>query len=117
MPTAWPGTLPQFVQSSGYAEDKHDQTTRSPTDSGATKVRRRFTGRFDNHSVTLAMTAAQVAIFETLHDTTLKGGSLTFTWVHPRTQAACTYKFISTPKITHVDGDQYRVSFKLELQP
>jgi hypothetical protein len=115
--SAWPGTLPQFALQAGYQEDFQDQSIRTPTESGAMKVRRRFTARFDVISITLAMTAAQVETFETFYFTTKKGGSQTFTWVHPRKQTAVTLKFASKIGVTAIDADLFRVSFKIEVQP
>jgi hypothetical protein len=115
--SAWPSTLPQFALQAGYQEDVQDQSLRTSTESGAMKVRRRFTARFDNIAINLAMTTAQVATFEEFYFTTKKGGSLTFTWVHPRKQTAATLKFASKVTITGIDADLFRVSFKVEVQP
>jgi hypothetical protein len=68
-------------------------------------------------SMTLAMDSDQVATFETFFITTLKGGALTFDWVHPRTGAAKTFQFQGIPTYVTLGGDDWRISFVLEMLP
>jgi|LNFM01.2.fsa_nt_gb hypothetical protein len=113
----WPSDLPAYVLQQGYGEDFQDQVLRTPMEGGATKGRRRFTGRFDVLDVRLMMTAAQVATFETFLYTTLAGGVERFDWTHPRKQTAATMKIVSKVKVDPADGDNFTVSFKVEVQP
>jgi phage-related protein len=112
----WPTTVPQFVLESGYQEKYQDQVMESTMDAGPAKLRRRFTKSLRTFQVTLQMTATQAAAFETFWGTTCKGGSLAFDWVHPRTQAAATYRFRNpAPQFSSVGGVAVRVSFTLEI--
>lgn len=112
----WPTGLPAYVLQQGYGEDLQDQVLRTPMDGGAMKARRRFTARFDTIDVRLMMTAAQVVTFETFYYSTLAGGVEPFDWTHPRKQTAVTMKIASKVKVSPADGDNYVVSFKVEVE-
>lgn len=90
---SWPASLPQFVQEQGYDESLPDQTVESPMDSGPPKSRRRFTTAFRPLRVTIWCTAEQAEDFEEFYMDDCAAGSLSFTWVHPRTQQAATFRF------------------------
>lgn len=117
MPNAsWPNTLPAYVQEGGYQERFQDQTIESQMDTGPAKVRRRFTKPIRFLSFQMLMTQAQVTDFETFWATTVKGGSLPFDWVHPRTRAATTFRFRNpAPSYATVGGINAMVSFTLEV--
>lgn len=113
----WPTTLPSFVQEGGYTEALQDQTVESNVDAGPAKIRRRFTKSLRKFGITLQMLPAQVTIFETFWQNTVKGGSLPFDWVHPRTRVAATLRFRTpAPSYTTGGGGAYViVSFALEI--
>lgn len=117
MPNAsWPAGLPQYVLESGYQERFQDQTIESQMDTGPAKVRRRFTKAIRFFNATVLMTAAQADTFETFWLTTLKGGSLPFDWVHPRTRAVTSFRFRKpAPNFAVVGGVNVQVSFVLEV--
>jgi hypothetical protein len=114
MPATWPATLPEFVLEQGYSEKFQNQTIESAMDSGPMKSRRRFTKAIREFSITLQMTTAQKAIFETFWLTTLRGGSLPFDWVHPLTRVVMSFRFKNpAPQYGVVGGIHTRVSFTL----
>lgn len=113
----WPGSLPEYVLQSGYGEEKQDQALRQPMEGGASKTRRRFTARFDLIDIRLMMTNEQVTLFETFYEDTLKGGTLNFDWVHPRKRIAKAMQIVGKVKIAPADGDNFTVSFKVEIKP
>lgn len=113
----WPVTLPEYVLQSGYREDKQDQALRSPMDGGSTKTRRRFTARFDTIDVRMRMSNEQVTLFETFYETTLKGGTLNFDWLHPRRRTAKTMQIVGKVTTVPADGDNFDVAFKVEIKP
>lgn len=115
--SVWPSTLPQYVLEQGYGEEKQDQALRTPMEGGATKTRRRFTARFDGLSVRLMMDSEQVDLFEQFYEMLLKGGTLPFDWVHPRKGNAVTLQIIGKVAISPAGGDNYVVSFKVEIKP
>lgn len=89
----WPSTLPQLVLRDSYSEKPGDNTIETPVDAGPAKSRRRFTASVRRFGVSLKMTTAQMATFESFWEGTLACGALPFAWVHPRTQAAATLIF------------------------
>lgn len=112
---SWPTTLPEYVLERGFGEQLLDQTMESTIEVGPPKVRRRFSKdirRMTN--LQLAMDADQVEIFITFWKDTLKGGSLPFDWVHPRTQAAQTYYFRNPAPVVSGGAGKYYVAFNLE---
>lgn len=113
---SWPGSLPQFVNETGYREAYQDNLRETPVEVGPAKMRRRFTKPLRTFEISMNMTAAQVSTFEGFWLTTLKNGSLPFDWVHPRTQTGMTFWFRDpAPKITPVGAGAYSiVQFKIE---
>lgn len=94
---AWPATLPQHLQEAGYRESLGKQSIETPMDTGPAKIRRRTTRMPRMINGTIAMTSAQATLFEAFYETDCAGGSLTFTWVHPRTRAPATLRFRDPP--------------------
>ena len=117
----WPVGLPQDILQSDYQETPPKLLIRTPMGAGPAKTRRTIglNSRFVN--VGLILTKAQVAIFDTFLVTTLLGGSLHFTWLHPRTGAAIDCRIMSgednSPTYGQVSGDLVKVNFQLEILP
>lgn len=110
----WPGTLPALVTQAGFSESVPDQAIETPTDAGPGKVRRRQTGTQRPIKAAIRCTAAQVAAFDTFWLSTLAAGTLQFTWVNPRTQAAATLRFRKpVPAYTPLGGGNYQVEMHL----
>lgn len=97
MTASWPAGLPQFVQEQGYSETLRDQSIESPMDAGPPKVRRRFTGNYRPLTWTIRCDAEQAEAFEEFYEVMLAGGTLPFTWVHPRTQRESLFRFRKPP--------------------
>lgn len=112
----WPNTLPAYVVESGYQERFQDQNAESQMDTGPAKVRRRFTKAIRFIGVSMNMTTEQAAAFDTFWETTCKGGSIPFDWVHPRTRAATTFRFRNpAPTYTPFGGINVTVNFTIEV--
>lgn len=115
MPAVWPSTLPEYVLADAFKEALNNQTIESATDTGSPKVRRRFTKLVRKFDMAVLLSDSQVATFENFWLNTLKGGSLPFDWVHPRTRASITLRFRSpAPSYVNVGGIYSRASFTLE---
>lgn len=115
MPT-WPASLPQLPQQGNYSEKLPDVTLRSTNDQGAAKTRRRFTAGVKKFTMAFFMTPAQVEDFEDFYDNDIYSGSVSYTYIHPRTQAVATVRMSSVPQIT-AQGPNYMVSFEMEILP
>lgn len=112
----WPASLPQYVQEGGYQETLQDQTVESNMETGPAKIRRRFTKSIRKFQISMLMTPAQATAFEAFWQDTVKGGSIPFDWVHPRTRAAATLRFRNpAPQFSTVGGTNVNVSFNLEI--
>lgn len=113
---AWPASLPSYVLEGGYQEKFQDQTVESKMDTGPAKIRRRFTKAIRFISCSMLCTPSQVTDFETFWQTDCKGGSISFTWVHPRTRAATTFRFRSpAPTYSVTGGTNVTINFTLEV--
>ena len=117
--TAWPATLPQYLEGSGgYNEAPANGMLRTSMDSGPAKRRSRFTKIPVYITGVLApLTSAQVDILQAFYTTTCLNGTLTFTWVHPRTGNAATFAWMdASPPITMWNGPAvFQAALKLEV--
>jgi len=114
---AWPGTLPTKPLMRGYQESHDDPKLRSPMDAGPAKVRRRFTATVFKFNAGFILTDTELTIFEDFYADDLKHGSLSFTWVHPRTGAAITSRIKGVYAYTTLSDDAYEVRFEVEILP
>lgn len=117
---AWPGGLPTKPLEDGYQERFRTMGIRSTNDAGPAKQRRRFTAAVRTIQLTFKLTPAQVETLDAFWETGTGGGTLPFTWVHPRTQAAVTMRFIADqPPLVQPRnrGMFYTVSFSIEILP
>jgi hypothetical protein len=115
MPAVWPSTLPEYVLADAFKEALNTQTIESATDTGSVKVRRRYTKLVRKFDIAVLLSEAQLATFETFWLDTLRGGALSFDWVHPLKRTAVTFRFRSpAPSYANVGGVYTRASFTLE---
>lgn len=70
----WPTTLPNPL-ASGYGVDVGDCTVRSDMESGAARVRRRFTAAPDKTTLRWVMTDAQMVIFRAFYESSFLNGA------------------------------------------
>jgi len=117
MPSAWPASLPQYVDQGGYTETPPAVALRSDMDAGAAKVRRRFTDAPRFFSISVQIDDTQRATLDTFYVTTLVGGTLSFDWVHPITRASAEFRFMSPPTYVALSGLVFRATLPLELLP
>jgi hypothetical protein len=116
MPAAWPSTLPQQMDQEGYSETPPKLGIRTTMDSGPAKTRKRFSSGVRPISGSMPLTAAETEILDDFYLNTLQGGTLTFTWVHPRTGAAATFRFTKEPSYSSY-GASFKTSLDLEIMP
>lgn len=117
MPIEWPSDLPDAVLEDGYAESMADNMIRSPMDVGPPKVRRRGTSAPRAIALRQLLTTAQVANLETFYYSTTSGGSLAFTWEHPRTGSSSSMRFTGPPAISPAGPGRWIASYGLEVLP
>ena len=115
---SWPGTLPTAPEGPGYTEAVPNTLIRTSMDAGPPKVRQKFTAGVRPFTMTWMLTKAQVATLDTFYVTTCQGGSLSFdSLLHPRTQAAATFRFTEPPVYTYLGPDVWRAQTKMEILP
>lgn len=114
---SWPSSLPQYLSSDSFTLAPQSSVVSSSMDIGPPKIRRRFTGTWSKISASLTLSADQWTVLWTFYDTTLAGGVLTFSWVHPVTRASCTMRFDpeSVPAVTDTIGASAIVTLALEI--
>ena len=121
MAAIWPVDLPQVPLMEPYSETFPKTLIRTPMAAGPAKVRRLIGSNSRFVSIGMYLTAAQVVIFEEFLTTTLLGGSLHFTWLHPRTAAAIDCRIVvdenTAPTYKVITMDMIRVDFQMEILP
>jgi hypothetical protein len=118
----WPTNLPPAPTIRDTVETFADVALRTSMDSGPAKLRRRTTAGVAKFTLALFMTRTQIAQLNAFYLETLKGGTLTFEWKHPRTGAAVDMRFLSVPRATpkqtrQAGGELWRVEFDVEVMP
>jgi hypothetical protein len=115
---AWPGTLPQSPKY-GFGEKKQVNVNSFTPDVGVPIITLRSTAACWNTTATFEMNDTQLAAFLTFYETTLKDGSLPFTWNHPRTAVNYTWIFDpdSPPQIVATTINFNSVDCKLVRLP
>lgn len=120
--TVWPPALTRAPRVADLEETAPDVVLRSEMDVGPAKLRRRFTGDKRKFSIVLDLRASEVATFDAFFKDTTFGGSLSFSWVLPRTGFPADFRFTSTPVYRpqgpRGDGSEWwRVTFSVEMLP
>ena len=113
---SWPSTLYGTVLKSGYNETVPENIIRTEMDVGPAKIRRRGTAAVRPFTFNLFLSPTQLSALDTFYVTTLKSGSLSFTFKSPRTQVEGDYQFVAPPSYSPSDQG-YIVTCQLELLP
>jgi hypothetical protein len=101
---AWPADLPQKPLVDGFEEKAPTLVARTTMDVGPAKVRRRATVGLTQMKCAFRMSAAQRASLLTFWQTTLAGGSLSFSWAHPVSGAGITCRIVEPPTFSPAAG-------------
>lgn len=123
---SWPSSLPVNPIADAYDEVQLSPVTRTKTEVGPGKQRRRFTATFKRFSVAFLLDRDQVDTFETFWADTLSHGALRFDLRHPRLDKTIEFRFPKglgedafriAPTSSEEDDDLFEVSFTLESLP
>ncbi len=115
--TTWPITLPAYPLLEKYAEAMPSTSIRTDMDSGPAKIRQRTTAGVRQLSVGYLLSKSQVSDLEGFYSETLKGGSLSFEFTHPRDDTTVLCRFVEPPSYNATNGDYFNVSIGLEILP
>jgi len=113
----WPTTLPSRPLSSSIGWEPQDNKVSFQPDVGPSIDRRRSSAvAFEYSAKFPAITAAQVAIFETFHGTTLADGTLHYLWNRP--EDAVSYKWkIESYQFTGLGAGWHELTATLNRLP
>lgn len=114
---AWPASLPQRPDVSGYSEKPQSQVTRSEMDAGPAKSRRRFTAGTTDLAWAAVITGAQIATLESFYDSDIAAGALPFDMPHPRTGDTITVRMKSPYSLSALGGTRYKLEMTIEVLP
>jgi len=113
----WPTTLPARPLSSSIGWEPQDNKVSFQPDVGPSIDRRRSSAvAFEYSAKFPAITAAQVAIFETFFHTTLASGALHYLWDDPISGTSYKWK-IAAYQISTIGGGLHELSAKLMRLP
>ncbi len=113
---AWPGTLPQNFQVSGYSERGANNIIRTKMDIGPDKVRQRTVSNVRTVQGDMWLTVAQYTIMRTFFEDDHDYGALTFT-KDDEHNINRTWRFISPPIYTTIGPENWQVRLELEEMP
>jgi hypothetical protein len=113
----WPAGLPASPLLDSFKEKAEDTVIRTEMEQGPAKLRRRTTAGVRTLSASFLVSKAQVVTLEDFYLTTLQGGSLPFTFTHPRSGASVSCRFVKPPEYAGSNGNYFKASVDLEILP
>jgi hypothetical protein len=117
----WPSNIPQVFQKNSFDEAPRSGVIRTEMETGAQKVRRRFTATVTEWAGSMIMTTAELTSFRTFYKTTSAYGSLRFNFPDQFNLSGPTVeaRFLvdGNPYSIRQDGEtlDWEVSFTLEV--
>ena len=112
----WPASLPPQMLIADYQEQLPSNVIRTAMDTGPPKMRPRFTAAVRPLRGAVILTLAQRAVFENFYLVVLSG-VLPFDWIHPVTQQAATFRFVTPPVYSALSDTLVRATLDLEQMP
>jgi len=113
---SWPTALYGKILKGSYRETPPKNTIRTSMDTGPPKVRRRSTTNNSKFDLEHFFTSAEVIVFDEFFQNTLKSGSLSFNYRHPKTQTIGEFQFSDAPEYSEMNQG-YRIRTKMEMLP
>lgn len=114
----WPVSLPQIVQQN-FSESVNIGVLRTPVDSGAAKLRKKYTLP-QALNVSFLMTTTQVDELDDFVKNVIRGEAR-FEFPHPRTGQVVEVRMVANNEeyytISYVSQDYWNVSLVLEIMP
>jgi len=118
MAIIWDVGLPQYVNQTGYKEQRQLGKIESKMDSGPKQMRNLYTAVPVRFTFNLTLTDSQVTLLDEFYYSTCKNGTETFTWMHPRTYATVDMRFIGNPPaISAISDRMFKATFTVEILP
>lgn len=117
MADAWPGSLPQKLETEGFSRGIGANTIRSNMEVGLDKIRKRYTKQIDPLSGTMKIDRTQYTALQTFYLVTLNAGILPFEFTDPITNTTTEYRFTSPPSFRSIGGNYFVVTLNWEVMP
>jgi hypothetical protein len=120
MPAAWPATVTQLVDSSGYRETVERNVVEFAPEVGPPMARRRSSVSSDLISFsTTPVTDDEYDALVGFYRDTLKDGALTFLRTHPRNMDGpmTEFRFVEPPQWSPIDATYGRIALSLRRMP
>lgn len=114
MAVAWPVSLQDKVNESGFSHKIGETVIRSDMDTGPRKMRRRFTRPINTFSTSIDLTTSEFSDFMTFFNTTINGGTTRFEFNHPITGELKEFRFAGPPEFRSIGGGNFTVSMEWE---
>lgn len=114
MAASWPGSLEKLLDSDSFDFGMGSSVARSSMDVGPDKVRRTSTRPIDLINCTLRLHKDSFQTFYDFFNTTLNGGVLPFTFLHPLKGAYRDFRFTKSPSIRPIGGNHFTISMSWE---
>jgi hypothetical protein len=108
--------FPQKILHNSYTETLDDGHIRTQMDAGPAKIRKRSDANTDRFKGRIVLTSTQTEDMDTFYKTVLGNGSLSFEWLHQRTESTGTFRFIKAPSYTPY-GQYYAADIEWEQLP
>jgi hypothetical protein len=113
----WPGNLQPYPLVADYAESPPNTMLRTEMDSGPAIMRQRYVAGPRPISGSVVLRSKQeLNDLDTFFVTTLKGGTLPFTW-NDRNAVPRTFRFTAPPSYAFLEPDKIKVTMALEIMP
>lgn len=113
----WPSDLPTAPLVERYQETFADTSLRTKMEQGPAKLRQRTTAGVSELALSYLVSGAQAESLEEFYQDTLAGGSLAFSYQHPRRSTTVTARFRKPPQLTPRNGQYYLARLELEILP
>lgn len=119
MAVLWPPTIPQMPLIDSYEEVAPNIILRSSVETGAPKVRRRYTAAATQITCRYSLTRAELAIFDDFFFGPAAGGAVQVDWPHPWRHETVRIRFREQPRYSNAGhpDDAWVVAVALEVLP
>lgn len=115
MAATWPSTLQQFLNDTNFQLRFGETAIRTETETGKTKIRRRFTKPVNSISASMILNKDVYTDFYDFYFTTINGGVDPFEFDDPITGVTKEYRFKESPVISRLGGENFQVTMNWEV--
>lgn len=112
MAVAWPGSLQEYINESGFGIQFGESAITTDMDVGPPKKRARSTRSVDVYDCTITIHRNDYVTFRNFYKTELNQGVSRFNYDHPLTGVETEFQFVSPPRIIPLGGEYFQVSMQ-----